>query len=62
MTFSPYNLLIYRKSIKVIGEIAKPSLQKILRIPTVFFLFRYHVFLLTYFTSTNMMFFLRKMG
>jgi len=48
-----YKSPIYEHSRRVIGKRKKHALKKYLRIPTVQFLFRYHVLLLRYFTDTE---------
>jgi len=53
MAFSVYKLAICGQSRRVIRKGKKLTLEKYLRIPTVQFLFRYHVFLLRYFTGTE---------
>jgi len=53
MAFSVYKSPICRQSGRVIVERKKVTLEKYLRIPTVQSLFRYHVFLLRYFTGTE---------
>jgi len=53
MAFSVYKSPICGQSRRVIGKREKYALEKYLRIPTVQFLFRYHVFLLRYFTGTE---------
>jgi len=53
MTFSVYKSPICGQSRKAIEKRKEFALAKYLRIPTVQFLFRYHVFLLRYFTGTE---------
>jgi len=53
MAFSVYKLPICGQSRRFIKERKKVTLEKYLRIPTVQFLFRYHFFLLRYFTGTE---------
>jgi len=53
MAFSVYKSPICGQSRRVIRKRKKVTLEKYLRIPTVQFLFRYHVLLLRYFTGTE---------
>jgi len=48
-----YKSPIYEQSKKAIEKRKKCALEKYLRIPTVQFLFRYHISLLRYFTGTE---------
>jgi len=57
-----YKSPICGQSRRVIGERKKVTLEKYLRIPTVQFLFRYHVFLLRDFTGTEKSAFQAKLG
>jgi len=53
MAFSVYKSLICEQSSRVNGKRKKYALEKYLRIPSVQFVFRYHVLLLRYFTGTK---------
>jgi len=53
MAFSVYKSPLYEQSSRLIEKRKKLTLEKYLRIPTVQFLFRYHVLLQRYFTGTE---------
>jgi len=62
MAFSVYKSPLCEQSSRVIEKRKKIALEKYLRIPTVQFLFRYHVLLQRYFTGTEISAFQTKLA